>query len=734
VPDCFALYPTQIPDATRAGIWAVLTGLPARVDSALPILPVAEAAAAAAQFKLDLLNHTVLRFAFFLLSERSTAADVTPITCVTEMNREKYRSGSAEYGNRVAIVTAQQRSDSAKKVPREGVVLEQEQKQLLAVVEAFLAERQMSEMQRTAARITGAITAAFATAVSTLKPDCYKQRKPISPTTRKFAFVPTPTMANENVQQEIRYAHSRLLALVMEALRATKRKDGADQVIDRARLTETVSPLSRTIRQFLSRSCPSIVRTWAGIAENSRKARDENSDADLLLTTGVKSILGRFRRQFDMNNAIANHDQYLQLCSLRKIESDNTHAQRIFDNATTTRLTQKYRDRMAALVSEHKSVMRQFPQVFKHLFDTGQRLVLGRMDQLTPLSEGNMDFAKRSLEESRLWYVSSAALRAERGDPPYDPNAPVESRPERPEDWLIEKKPVVVVENPVSTLKPYNGEVIVAKIEQTKREIGELRTRILVERVVQTVIRVGTISYHTRMIAKVGEDKRLAARQLWTGKRAFQEEMAELEECLHDAYKVLAHGDLEVERLKGEIGEVSKVTIKLAHWRDVHLKSADMILKEIERLSATGDVNIDKLLAALEARQSELEALNSESAVFNEELEFAVHEPMRKTDEALRAIRRVVAEKMAMRKAAAESEGKAYRKTMEEFMEFNEVLREDNDKLRAQIRELEIRNGVEPAKMSPAQTPRVRFSPKIRKPQASKSTKPKSARPLYLNV
>jgi hypothetical protein len=215
--------------------------------------------------------------------------------------------------------------------------------------------------------------------------------------------------------------------------------------------------------------------------------------------------------------------------------------------------------------------------------------------------------------------------------------------------------------------------------------------------------------------------------------------MADLEECLHEAYGVLANADLEAERLKGEIGEVSKLTIKLAHWRDVHLKSADMIIKDIERLSSTGDVNIDRLLATLHARQAELDEINADSAIFNEELEFTVHEPMRRTDEALCAIRRVIAEKIALRRSVAEFEGNAYRQTMEECVAVNEAMREENDELRLRIKQLEWQmHGSEHVRgidiMLPRTTPRLRLSPRVRKPQVSKSRKPKSGRPLYLNL
>jgi chromosome segregation ATPase len=278
-------------------------------------------------------------------------------------------------------------------------------------------------------------------------------------------------------------------------------------------------------------------------------------------------------------------------------------------------------------------------------------------------------------------------------------------------------------------------------MHRTKAEIVELRRKILLERLVRTVMRVGTISFHTRMIAKAGEEKRLAARQLWNGKRAFEAEIADLEDCLHDGYRVLATTDLESEKLRTDIDDMKRVTIKLSHWKDVNLRSASLADKEIERLSSTGNVNVDRLLAKLQSRHDELDAVMAETDEFEQELEASVHKPMKAKEATQKAIRTLIAEKVAMRQAAAETDLDESNQRGGGIRERNETLRAANAKLRQQIAALEEQkktgghdrkryiDGLFPT----PETARIRSSARVTKPVA-RGAKAKSARPLYLNV
>jgi hypothetical protein len=184
------------------------------------------------------------------------------------------------------------------------------------------------------------------------------------------------------------------------------------------------------------------------------------------------------------------------------------------------------------------------------------------------------------------------------------------------------------------------------------------------------------------------------------------------------------------------------VTIKLSHWKDVNLRSADQVHKEIEQFGSTGDINIDKLLSELQTKHDELEELTNEHDVFENELDFSVHEPMREKDAKKKSIRKLVVEKIALRREVAEAERREEQPTVKDVMGMNESLRAVNAQLREEIARLEHKkklrgqdqviyvNGLFPAQ---SQTPRLRLSAKITKPVA-RGSKPKSARPLYLNV
>jgi hypothetical protein len=742
-PGFLSVYPQYCPEEVGPAIAALLAGFPTRVENALPLLSPTEFAIASAQFTHNLFTHVHRKFAFFLLSENIPYDRVNLTTCVTELTLQIFKSGSVQYSNRVSTVVAETRT---KKTVLESVILEQEDAQLRDVLGDTFIEAELVALKKSAARITAAFTSAFAVTGSSLKPDCYKSRKPITPSNRAAASIPSPANSDRHACQELHYARSRFVTLTSDTVHVLSHPDGDDISINLTELLEKLNQFSPTIDAFFSEGNRQLVRTWSGIAEICRRTAAENANNSAALSITARAIHRRCRREVHFHDAFANGSRYLQLAGLRKTEDDNLREDRIFQKQVEAKTNKKYRDRIAGLSAERTAVLAQFPRSFEVLFTSGQSAVsaqLEKVDQVLGSITANMAFAKTSLAESDSWYEKSAKLREQRGDPPYDPLAPEEVPIERPEDWLIEKEPpMVIVARAPSPVKPYNNDMVLTKIDQTKAEIVELGKKILFERLVRTVMRVGTISYHTRMIAKVGEDRRLAARQLWNGKRVFEEEIAALDASLQDAYRILATTDLETEKLRAEIDAVKKLTVKLSHWKDVNLRSADLVNHEIERLTPTGDVNVDKLLAALEDRQGELDAINNESSAFNEELDYSVHEPMKEVEAAKRTIRKLAIEKMALRKIFEESEERPTSTSSQELFEMNENLRVANGNLRQQIRDLEEKKklgGSEREKYVDNLFPptvysaRTRASATVTKPVPRKP-KPKTARPLYLNV
>jgi predicted type IV restriction endonuclease len=355
------------------------------------------------------------------------------------------------------------------------------------------------------------------------------------------------------------------------------------------------------------------------------------------------------------------------------------------------------------------------------------------MSQLKVLMDSiqdQMDFARRSLEESQRWYdmlqkrSDSEIADSEEEEDIHEPHEFGSTNPRfKPKQ---DEKPA----RSPSPVKPYNNELILAKIEAVKGDIQKLHKRILYERLTRCVMRIGTISYHTRMIAKVAEEKRLAARQLWHGQRVFTQEVQDLENCLREGYQRLTVAECESERLRTEIEQGKKATAKLAHWQDIHLHAADRIVKDIEALSVGRDVNVDKLLATLAQRHEELDALNAEHEEFDREYEFSVREPTLECERVQRTIYRTVEEKINLRKQIGAEEAEDHEEVnFAEICEMNRQLRLENDEMRREVSELEknvANRGVDQARymtalFAPPRTSRVsgvyRLPAKVKRPE-----------------
>lgn len=295
------------------------------------------------------------------------------------------------------------------------------------------------------------------------------------------------------------------------------------------------------------------------------------------------------------------------------------------------------------------------------------------------------------------------------------------------------------------------NEAIEDKIERTKAEIKHLKKLILKERMTRCVMRIGTTKYHIPAIAKVAEEKKLSSQALWRGRRLFERETRETEKYLKEGYTDLSNAEAEIEKLKVELEEGKKVTTKLAHWKDVCMKTCDVIVKELQRLSNTGNVNVDKLLYKLQEKQSELDDLNAEHEYFEEQLEMEVHEPMRQCLATQRAMQKVIAQVNTMRKEAPPPTDDREEDVIQDMAARNNQLRAENDKIRVQIEELEAAlHQIEPQRVAavmplfePIERPApvsysYSFPRKVRKPAIpargafSKFKNKSMARPLIL--
>jgi hypothetical protein len=730
----FTEYPYYASDAFRSQVRNQYERLEARMEGALLIRSVDCFGRAALKFCLEAMSHSVMKYAYFMLVEKVDYHLVNPVTAVTMMTRDILEGATPEYSNKVVMIAFRQRPTGDKKLVSETVIIRSEFRQMQVVIQTLLLTAQLSEMQKLSASINASLTGAFSVLTSSLKPNCYKAKKLTNPVFQRVVYLPSAANANRHFQQEVRYAHLKLVSLLCEQLHTISREDSPHQaVIDLAKFRERLLVLSNIFSQFFSSSTSSVLETWVGIADNLRKSFREDAECNANLNQIVKNMIHQYERHIESADSFAMSTQYLQLSSLRKSERDNIHEQSIFEKAAAVRIRQKYEDRIKVIKIEAARLRREFPRVWSSLFNFGRSAIDRQMSQLKVLMDSiqdQMDFARRSLEESQRWYdmlqkrSDSEIADSEEEEDVHEPHEFGSTNPRfKPKQ---DEKPA----RSPSPVKPYNNELILAKIEAVKCDIQKLHKRILHERLTRCVMRIGTISYHTRMIAKVAEEKRLAARQLWHGQRVFTQEVQDLENCLREGYQRLTVAECESERLRTEIEQGKTATAKLTHWQDIHLHAADRIVKDIEALSVSRDVNVDKLLATLAQKHEELDALNAEQEEFDREYEFSVREPAVECERVQRTIYRTVEEKINLRKQIGAEETEDHEEVnFAEICEMNRQLRLENDEMRREVSELEknvTNRGVDQARymtalFAPPKTSRVsgvyRLPAKVKRPE-----------------
>ena len=249
---------------------------------------------------------------------------------------------------------------------------------------------------------------------------------------------------------------------------------------------------------------------------------------------------------------------------------------------------------------------------------------------------------------------------------------------------------------------------VIARMDKLRKEIAELDVVRKKLRIATTLSGLAVRRLYTREIAKAADDRKNLSACLWNGRRAFEEEMRELETDLHDAFQQVSKLELETETLTSELDEARKETTKLMHWKEVCLKTCDNLQKQLSKLEHVGDVNVTRLLQRISAGQDELARLTEETDELEEEITYEVREPQMEVDRARRLVARarinqMEAEKRMKRANQDFQEASQAANRIEHMMNENDRLTRENVILKNKIEGFEAQI----AEMKPSQLERL---------------------------
>ncbi|EAY06950.1 hypothetical protein TVAG_099900 [Trichomonas vaginalis G3] len=167
------------------------------------------------------------------------------------------------------------------------------------------------------------------------------------------------------------------------------------------------------------------------------------------------------------------------------------------------------------------------------------------------------------------------------------------------------------------------------KIEDIEEENVLLQKKIKILRITRCMALIALKRSFSKKIASAESDRRSANAQLWGSKLSSDEDGKMMTQQLIETGRRLADLEIEIEKVKQQLENEKMSNIQLVHWKAKNERKADELKTEIAKFDDVGDVNIDELLAKLEAKESELEQLRRESDEIEEKAENEIRKPMK---------------------------------------------------------------------------------------------------------
>jgi hypothetical protein len=230
----------------------------------------------------------------------------------------------------------------------------------------------------------------------------------------------------------------------------------------------------------------------------------------------------------------------------------------------------------------------------------------------------------------------------------------------------------------------------VEKIDEVRIEIDRLDRLRKKLRISTTLASIAVRTIYTRRIAQAMEERKTVSMSFWHGRRAFEEDWADLHGDLVALYGKLGRGETERDRLRGELTEMRKETGKLEHWRDLQVRAYDRMDKEERALLKVCKVDVTALLVRLTDAHTELDSLTGETDALEEAVNLEIREPMAEADALKRQIQLVQVDTLELRRHSSRAPRPSeVLEVIKEKRAINAKLVEINADLRRRIEEQE---------------------------------------------
>ena len=226
------------------------------------------------------------------------------------------------------------------------------------------------------------------------------------------------------------------------------------------------------------------------------------------------------------------------------------------------------------------------------------------------------------------------------------------------------------------------------KLKIAEKDISDLRKMIIKLRVIKCLSKIGSTIHFKKSMEKFSHERKEASMLLWMNRKSFEEDNREIKDDITDCFKRLSECEKESESLKQELEAQKTITTKLAHWKELSLRSSDRILKQIGVYEKGPNVEVSKLLKKLEEKREELDELNKEAEEFENQLIEKIRQPMQEMSRIRKVAQKQQYQNLKM-KENLNNENNLISTKILNLIDENKKIKASNEKLKLQINQLE---------------------------------------------
>lgn len=698
----------------------------------------------ASEFIQKEIVNELLKFAFLRLQTDFLFTKLDVISLV-DITRREYKENLPSYRNLiVAPATRRLTSDLSKGVENE--MLKRTIPFSIDSVRKLIEKAQRKQTHERSIQMSEQLEI-LRSCESPLKPEWYAKKKPFF-VQRRETYNPNPGDAKRQFEQEMKYARSKIFWLIKQAMIHCsihrENNDDANSILnlDSKSFLSKLKPVSSLVCSFVERSSDMILKTWPSYLAKSRHSTLECDEEDFLLNDMVKLIKNRYNMTLNFQLSVRNCDGYLKLQKLREIERTNNRQQAAYDEEIATEIQAEYEQKLDEIKCEQQEVLKKFPIVHDKYFKKFEN-VIEKQKEKVPQNEAILKpdhhKAHRSLQtpqatrddkrKKKNIQISPSRSISAKDDSTWESPKMCQNRSQRrntmvksqTENSLFEKskkdlskcaprrhafsaspqrlrEPLTLferdeVEQPSAHKKDANsGE----KLKEAERDINELRKTIIKLRITRFFFKIAVSGHYNKVMHKASQEKKEASMLLWRNRKSYEEDTREVKEDIENCIKRLSTAEKEIEYLKQELDAQRQVTTKLAHWKELNLRTSDQILKQIGTYQKGPNIEVSKLLKKLEEKREEMDELNKEAEEFENKLIDDVREPMNEASRIRRITQKQQYQNLKM-KENLKNENSMVPSKIQCLLDENKKLENENFMLKEKISQLEKQKNQVPA-------------------------------------